>query len=365
MNFLEGENPLRPTPRTAAAAVVTALLVLAGGALIRPAPPTLSTAERGDPQLLDRARPLFTDESRDLVSIVEIDEGTTATAHFGADDDTDYELGSISKAMTALLLADAIERGEVGEDTELGQILDMEGTPAAEVTLAELASHRSGMPYLPDRLPDRVGMGVLNFLALNPYIADTDTVIDQAAAASLEGRGEFTYSNLGFAVLGHAVAEAAGTDYPSLLRERLLKPLGMDDTTLPATSSELPDDATSGNSDRGRTGVPWTVDGYAPMGGVRSTSADMERFARALLEGTAPGIQALEPRWDDGRGEEVGLGWFTLDLDGTDITWHNGIGRSFTSMILLDREAERAVVVLNNTGIDVDAEGLELIGEHS
>ena len=65
--------------------------------------------------------------------------------HFGADEHTQYEIGSLTKTFTALLLADAIRRGEVTADTEVGALLPLDGAPIADVALAELASHRSGL----------------------------------------------------------------------------------------------------------------------------------------------------------------------------------------------------------------------------
>ncbi|MBB6119195.1 serine hydrolase domain-containing protein [Nocardiopsis algeriensis] len=345
---------------TVAAACLVAALVAALGIAVAPRAPGLSAEETGDPGLRDRARPLFADGTYNRVGIVEIDGDTTRHAHFGADEGTDYEIGSVTKTMTALLLADAVERGEVTEDTRLGDLLDLDGTPAAEVTLAELASHRSGLPRLSPRLRDMVSGTLEVYRGGDPYRVGPDTLLAQAAAAELDGRGESRYSNLGHALLGLALARAAGTDYPSLLRERLLDPLGMDTTLLPATEDDLPEDATAGLTGQGRTAAPWLARAYAPAGGVRSTPADMEHYARALLDGTAPGTAALEPRWE-APGGCIGYAWMLTDTDGTDVTWHNGGTGGFSAMIALDREAGRAVVVLADTTTGVEAQALELL----
>ncbi|WP_433700354.1 serine hydrolase domain-containing protein [Nocardiopsis sp. CA-288880] len=340
-----------------------AVLVLLLGFAVRPQVPSLSDRESGDPGLLDRARPLLAADARERASVVVIDGDRTRVAHFGADGGTVYEIGSVTKGMTALLLADAVERGEVAEDTELGAILDLGDAPAASVTLAELASHRSGLPRLPTGLAETVGTAVAAYRGSDPYRADRAALVAQVAAAGTEGRGEVAYSNMGAAVLGQAVAEAAGTDYRTLLRERLLDPVGMDATTLPVTPDGLPEDASVGHGARGRTADPWTSHAYAPMGGVRSTPGDMELLARALLEGAVPGADAMEPRWDAGDGGEVGLGWWIDDHDGTAVTWHNGGTGGFSSMFALDREGGRAVVVLADSSLPVDDIGLTLLLE--
>ena len=107
----------------------------------------------GDPALAARARPLLPG-ALDRVSIVEVDGARVTYAGFGADEHTEYEIGSLTKTFTAALLADAVERGEVTAETKLGALLPLGGAPVADVTLAELASHRSGLSAQGMRLDD-------------------------------------------------------------------------------------------------------------------------------------------------------------------------------------------------------------------
>jgi CubicO group peptidase (beta-lactamase class C family) len=81
----------------------------------------------------------------DRVSIAVVDGSTITYANFGANEHTQYEIGSIIKTSTALLLADAIRRGEVTADTKAGALPPLGGAPIADVKLAERASHRSGL----------------------------------------------------------------------------------------------------------------------------------------------------------------------------------------------------------------------------
>ncbi|MFD6949901.1 serine hydrolase [Nocardiopsis sp. TSRI0078] len=357
---------MRSRTRAVAAACAVAALVVAVGVAVRPHTPTLSAEEAGDPGLLDRARPLLAGAAHDRVSVIEIDGDRSRHAHFGADEHTGYEIGSVTKTMTGALLADAIGRGEVTEDTRLGELVGLDGAPAADATLAELSSHRSGLPKLPGRLTDHITSLVASNLGRDPYPYDYDTLVAQVAAAELSDRGESHYSNMGTAVLGHALANAAGTDYATLVRERLLDPLGMDETTLPDSRDDLPEDATVGYTDRGRLAEPWLAHAYAPAGGVRSTPADMERYVRALLEGAAPGMAALEPRWDDGQGGRIGFAWVVQEHGGTEVTWHNGGTGGFAAMVALDREGGRAVLAFGNTTTGLEPLALELLtGEDS
>jgi CubicO group peptidase (beta-lactamase class C family) len=344
------------------AAIVAGVAVV--GALTRPSPPSLSTTVTGDADLAARARPLLPG-ALDRVSIVVLDGSTVTYAHFGANEATEYEIGSITKTFTGQLLADAIQRGEVTAETRLGALLPLAGAPVADVTLAELASHRSGLSAQGTQLDDTIPFLVRLQLHRNPFVQDRVGVLAIARKATLTSRGDFVSSNLGTALLGYALAVAAHTDYVTLVQQRLLTPVGMSATTLPLTARDLPGNAPTGYSADGVAEAPWTIDGWAPAGGARSTPADMARFARALLDGSAPGTDALRPQWDIVRGaQQISYAWQTRLHTGHLDTYTTGLTVGFTSEIALDRDSNRAVIVLSNTAAEVDtaANGL-LVGD--
>lgn len=356
---------MRSSTRARATAAAVAVTVLAAGFALRPQPPTLSPETTGDAGLAERARPLLEDGPRATAAVVEVDGDRIRSAYLGSDETTLYEIGSITKSMTGLLLADAVERGEVTEDTGLGSLLDLGDAPAASVTLAELSGHQSGLPNNPPGLLDRVTQALDNLRNRQPYSTqDVDTLIGMVADAELTDRGEHAYSNLGVAALGQALAVAAGTDYGTLVQERILDPLEMADSVLPAAPDEVPPEATTGYGSNGRPFAPVADPAWAPVSGVHSTGADMGRYARALLSGEAPGMDALDPRWEDA-GDGVGLGWYVTDHDGTDVTWHNGITGGFYSVLALDREGDRAVVVLSDTPASVYPAAIDLLLEEA
>lgn len=342
---------MRPSAQTCAA-TLGAMIVLAMGIVSRPAPPALGPAV-GDPDLIARVEPLL-GGLRDRVSVMYIRDHVLTEAHFGADADTAYEIGSITKTMTSLLFAEALEAGELTPDTPLGSLLDLDGSAAAEVTLAELASHRSGLPRITDRPRDLVGTGLAVLRHRNPYTADVATLLAQARAANLTGRGSFSYSNLGAALLGEALAAHAGTSFPALLDREVFQLLGMRHSFVPVTATDLSPDAQTGWSANGRREQAWTMNSYAPAGGVRSTPADIARYAQALLDRQAPGLSALDPRWDAGNDSRVGYAWFTDRVGDVEVTWHNGGTGGFSSMLALDRDHAAAVVILANTAVAVD-----------
>ncbi|MCZ4557273.1 serine hydrolase [Rhodococcus maanshanensis] len=327
----------------------------------RTRPPTLSAAVAGDAELLCRARPLIEDGVRDRVSVVEIDNGLERGAHFGSSGDASFEVGSITKAMTGMLFADAIDRGEIAERTRIDELFPVRGSGVAAVTLGDLAGHRSGLPRLSPRKRDALGAAIALAARRDPYRADLTALLAQARAAAPGPPGRMAYSNLGGALLGQALSVAAGIGYAGLLTERLLTPLGMIDTYLPVTRNGIRPGALTGYDRRGRPTGPWTMNAAAPAGGVRSTPADMARFARAVLDGAAPGMSALAPRWDaDGDGR-IGYGWLTNRVGDRVVTWHNGATGGFASMLGLDRDRRRAVLVLSNTAAPVDGAAVALL----
>lgn len=341
--------------------IAAALAVFTLGAFATPQPPALAEDTSGDRALIEATRPLLTG-TKDRVSVAVIEDGRVRAAHFGADDDTAYEIGSITKVLTSHLLADAVERGEVTLETRVGALVPtLSGTPVGDVTLAELASHRSGLPRLAPGIGTWANNYVASMLHRDPYTATADEVIERAGATSLDGRGSYRYSNFGAALLGQVLARTTGTDYEQLLRERLFDVVDMPTSTVPLTPDGLPDDALTGYTEGGYPAKPWTMSGHAPAGGVRSTADEMARFGQAVLRGTAPGMDAVRPRWNDGESNDIGLAWHVSERDGTRVTWHNGGTGGFSSIMALDRERGRGVVVLSNTAASVNEVGFALL----
>ncbi|MFD7658972.1 serine hydrolase domain-containing protein [Actinosynnema sp. NPDC059797] len=296
-----------------------------------------------------------------VAAVATVSSTGISVASVGAPADADFEIGSISKGITGLLYADSRERGEVGPSTALGELLPLDGAPVAGVTLSSLATHRSGLPSLPAAAsPLRKSLD-LWLHGTNPYGETLDQLLAQARGVR-PGPARPRYSNLGFQLLGHALASAAGTTFQGLLRDRVATPLGLDVLYAPATPADLRPDALTGTTRWGRKRRPWTGEALAPAGGIRARIGDMARLAAALLDGSAPGIAALDPVEDfTGRVVRIGAAWITIERNGRAITWHNGGTGGFRTWLGLDRAAGTAVVVLSATAISVDRHGFALL----
>jgi CubicO group peptidase (beta-lactamase class C family) len=357
------------------AALGSAFLALA--VALAPRPVLLAGTSTGDQELARQLRQMLGDRPGTRALAVALIEPTaTRIAGLGKSGDprdpavtlhTAFEIGSVTKGLNGMLLATLAADGLVAIDQRVGEIIArpaFHDSPVADVTLLELAQHRAGLP--------RVGMagpltllrsGYTAFAGADPYPPWTsDELLDHAARLSVRRRGSFAYSNIGAALLGHAMAQAAGRTYPALLEDRIFRPLGLDSTSVATSPSALPDRRVRGTSYTGRPRAPWTGEGNAPAGTVWSSAHDMARVVRGLTDGSAPGAAATIPSEAIAGGTRIGLGWFTSHVEGHDVTWHSGATGGFSSWAGFDRATQRGVVVLSASDRRVDALALHLLG---
>src|SRR5215207_4896368 len=158
------------------------------------------------------------------------------------DGGTIFEIGSVTKVFTGLLLADRAEQGIVGLDDPLASYLPSSvRVPTRgehQITLGDLASHAGGLPRDPKGTLGR-WLGDRH----NPYAGlSVQELYAGLARTRLRRRpGErVRYSNLGGGLLGQALARAAGQPYEELVRQRICRPLGMADTMITPPASRPP-----------------------------------------------------------------------------------------------------------------------------
>ncbi|MFF4667852.1 serine hydrolase domain-containing protein [Streptomyces sp. NPDC001279] len=237
------------------------------------------------------------------VSVAVVDHGTVTKAALGTTDgstpvtpDTAFETGSAQKVLTASLLGSLLDAGKIKLTDTVGALWPERtfADPAvAGITVEQLATHTAGLPSFPPDGPQFPVAMAGYLLGGNGYSILHDAV---SSLTHLTGFGPkpdtaFSYSNLGYAVLGETLAKVDGRDYPTTLRERVLAPLGMDHTTV-RTTPGTPDGATLQFHTAGTPVVPWTNPGWAAVGtGTWTTSADLA----ANTAPNPPAALALHP----------------------------------------------------------------------
>lgn len=353
--------PARPRLRTVSV-VAGAILALLLGLWLRPAGHSLPEDEHGDPELAASIREL-TGNRPSAVAVGVVQDGQIRTASIGAPLEGTYEIGSITKGITGMLYVDAVERGEVEPATTLGEVFGLGDVPAAGVTLEELSQHASGLPRLAGGAGMFVRAVLASVLARDPYSLSTEDNITRLESVDADGPAP-VYSNYGFAILGHALAERAGVPYDGLVAERVSGPLGLDSFSIPTSADDLGEHAVQGRDATGRRQQAWTGLADAPAGAIRADIHDMTELARALLAREAPGVAALDPVADFDE-HRIGAGWITSEHEGMTYTWHNGGTGGFRTWVGLDRGSGTAVVVLAATSASVDEVGLELLQQVS
>lgn len=352
------DEPRRPPRRVWAAGMIAALTAI-GLLLITPLPRGFQGEVTGDAALMEATAEALGSSHWNHVAVVRVDGDTVSSAGTGADEDTEFEIGSITKTFTAALFADALERGEVTESTRLGEVWPQLGGAVAEVRLADLAMQRSGLPR--QQPPPSLGDGIASILAgyvhTDPYRGDVDDLVRALGEADVSDKKP-EYSNFGFAVLGQALAEVTGTSYADLVRERITQPLGMDETVVPTSTEGL----SHGMTSSGLPAAPWTLGASAPAGAIRSTPRDMTIWLRATMDGTAPGAAASEPRATFDESDRIGWAWMTTTNRIPNVTWHNGGTGGDRSFLGFDRANRTGIVVLSDSANSVDG-AISLISE--
>jgi len=341
------------------ACVVLAVAVCWVLATARPLP-----AATGDPGLAPQLARLAGRRSR-RVAAVTVDLGATVpvrSAFIRADAGTLFETGSVTKALTGMVLADAIERGELSMDSTAVELLPaLAHTRAATVTVRELCTHTSGLPRLPANLRTAARAALFALAGLDPYRGTTPSrVIALAGRQHLRRRGRAAYSNLGAALLGQLLAGRAGCSFPDLLRARVFTPLGMSCAAVATRQLK----AAPGWSAAGLPRAPWLLDGYAPAGGVIATIGDMARLVTAILDRTAPGGCSLTPVPDvesTRPGRRSGMFWMIDSLpSGQPMIWHNGATGGYSAFLAIFPETRQGVAVLASVSRPGDQQRIAL-----
>jgi D-alanyl-D-alanine-carboxypeptidase/D-alanyl-D-alanine-endopeptidase len=277
--------------------------------------------------------------------------------------ETVFEIGSITKVFTALLLANMVRRGEVGLDDPVSRHLPSDFKvplrDGREITLADLATHTSGLPRWPllsgDSRPSQAAIDAAARISLQDFKA---WLANAALPQNPPAAGAWWYSNVGYALLGMALANRAGRPYEALLQTRVIDPVGLRDTTFHPTPAMGPRVAEGHDPDL-KPLPPFEAGIFVAAGALRSSPRDLARFAAAILPGSRSPIardQELlltvrrEALWLGGK---QALGWEVLDAPGGTFVNKDGVTFGQTASMSFDPDRRTAVIAFSNSHPDL------------
>jgi len=287
--------------------------------------------------------------------------------------DTRYALASVSKPLTATAFMILVDRGFVSLEDPVNAYLGKDGlrsavTDADSATFRQVASHTAGLPLHSQA-----------FYADEPFLPPLfdETIRRYGFLATAPGE-RYQYSNLGYGILGHLIGQLSGRSYAEFLREEVLDPLGMGQTTVGLNPSVAGSYAT--NYAPNEQPIPTALTDCLGSDGLYSTVSDLLRFARfhmgtlahdqraILSESSRREMQVPSPGTVPTRdwecpGSGYGVGWFVgFTADGLRIIDHSGGTHGVSTILILIPDEELAVVVLSNArGPWPDTIGIEIL----
>ena len=300
-----------------------------------------------------------------VVSYGKLDDGASPEVN----GDTLFEIGSITKTFTGLLLQDMIERGEMKLNDPVAGYLPksvrMPTHKGSEITLLQLATHTSGLPRNPENLdPARADNPLAQYTAEKLYAYLSGCKLTRRPGV------KFEYSNLGSGLLGHVIELKAGTDYESLVVDRICRPLQMESTRITLTP-ELKARLAPGHNQFGYAVSNMDFHSQVGCGALRSTANDLLKYVAANLGLKPSSLTVLMEKTHAVQFQSaippviMGLTWgVVLDPQGRKIVSHGGATYGYRAFAGFDTARRRGVVVLSNCsneGTGPDSIGMLLL----
>lgn len=274
--------------------------------------------------------------------------------------ETIFPIGSSTKAFTSTVVGMLVDEGLMDWDDPITDYLpyfDMEietDDPSAEVTIRDLLSHRTGYTRM-------------SLLFASGEVPREEVLQDAPAAEPWAAfREKFYYSNVMYMAPGVAAGEVGGTDWDTLVANRIFEPLGMNSTSTSVSVAETDPSLSSGylweeDLQEYERKPMRNVDNIAPAGAINSNVVDMAQWLRLLLgRGKYDGQRLIseeqvEETWTShveiGQGVSYGLGWMLRHWEGQRVVEHGGNVDGFSAEVALLPDSDLGFVLLTNASV--------------
>lgn len=290
---------------------------------------------------------------------------TDALHRYPITPDTLFALGSLSKGITAEVIIELVDRGELHWNDTLATLLPPNvplSADAKRITLLQLVTHTSGLPRQDMDLPMFVKfMGYLRSGENFYGNLDSDAVLDYLADFDAPAHPTARYSNLGYALLGYILKHRFHQDIETLAQRNMFQPLGMTSSSFtPQRLRGYPWRALGHAGDqpklipRGQITPDWTFNNnMVAAASLYSNPRDLIRYLDAHLhDGAGASLNAAFAQVNHGYeqhgNQSQNIAWVTDTYGDQQITYQVGYIGGYSSFIGFDKQNGNAIVVLQN-----------------
>lgn len=283
------------------------------------------------------------------------------------DKNTVFEIGSISKTFTGIILAERVLNGEMSLDDPIQKYLpESVKIPmhnGESIKLVDIANHTSALP----RMPTNFNPADPN----NPYADYTEDLLYEflnGVELTRDIGSQYEYSNLAMGLLGYTLAKTKNMDYDDLMVETIAKPLGMKDTRVRLTP-DMKKQLAKGHNLYEEVSNWDLAPTMAGAGGIRSTAVDMLKYLEANMgkkkTDLLPAMQLSHQKTTSDLATEVGLAWHISKTDGMEVVAHGGATGGYRAFAGFIKGGNKAVVVLTNSNASIDDIGGHLLNPNN
>lgn len=265
---------------------------------------------------------------------------------FIQNEDSLFEIGSITKVFTTTIFGLKVLNSEVGLEDKLSKYLDLPiESEVTSITLRELANHTSGLPRIPPNLSIwenyQNPYKAYSFDDLLEFLKSSHPVLDSL-------NKEYAYSNVGMGLLAQILVLQDSSTFEKTLDKYIFYKNSMNSTTSQRLNIKN-NDLVKGLNVDGTIANGWDFDALAGAGAIISSTTDMAKFIKYQLsmDSSLDSI-VMSPTYRFNDYMDIGLGWHILHRSGKDYHWHNGGTGGYTSSLLLDRKQSKGIIILTN-----------------
>ncbi len=323
--------------------------------------------------------PYMRDKKPGRVIVAVSKNGTTKFYAYGQESETlpteknVYEIGSVTKTFTGLLIAREVKAGTIKLDVPVTQYMDPANAIKLEkngkaVTLKQLLTHTSGLPENPPSIEKGLTAGTLDPENPAKNYSRNDLIADMKSVTLQSDPGQkYAYSNFGYAILGEVLKVVTKKTFSENVQS-LNTQLGLSDTGITLTSDQQSRAVKGHNEDTGKEVPAWEMGEAASAGALRSTAQDMIKYINAYITSaptTLPLKETHAPLFNLDNTQQVGYAWNRVGTAAPYAVWHNGETNGQRCFVGFFEDTKAGVVILSDraegTTDQLDVVGLTLL----